>query len=83
MCGEHLAHLYMMCRIQGSPPHLRGAHYQKRQKYTDFTSGNQPKNFSSNTLHLSSNLADYPTGRAATNRNRTPSHGQHHTCKPS
>ena len=67
----------------GIIPAYAGSTLPKRRNYADFTSRNRPKNFSSNTLHLSSNLADYPSGRAATNRNRTPSHGQHHTCKPS
>lgn len=64
-------------------PAYTGSTLPKTAEIRRFRQQKRPKNFSSNTLHLSNNTADYPTGRAATNRNRTPSHGQHHTYKPS
>ena len=67
----------------GIIPAYAGGTLPKTAELHRFHFPEQPKNFDSNTLHLSNNIANYPTGRAATNRNRTPSHGQHHTCKPS
>lgn len=64
-------------------PAYAGSTLPKTAEIRRFRQQERPKNFDSNTLHLSNNLAGHPNGRAATNQNRTPSHGQHHTCKPS
>ena len=76
------ANVRVSCVLAGITPAYAGSTLPKTAEIRRFRQREQPKNFNSTTLHLSNNTAGYPTGRAATNRNRNPSHDRHHTCKP-
>ena len=43
VCGEHRFVAASVAPKMGSSPRMRGAHYRKRQNYTDFTSQNSRK----------------------------------------